>query len=101
MVEKFMDEGNVDDAATTFQSTLHGMCRFYIPWGKLEEKRSTHPWLNSHCTQAIEKKNAAEGTDGYKDACDECEKVLKASYLEYDKNLREKIAALPKNSKSW
>ena len=54
----FLEDGSVDQAVSDFSSILHGMRRFYIPWGKLEERRSTHPWLDETCIEAINGKKS-------------------------------------------
>ena len=49
----------------------------------------------------MRKKNAAENSDDYAQARDDCAQVLKTAHKDYICELKLKIAALPRGSKKW
>ena len=80
---------------------LDCLCCIYIPQSELQIKKSTHPWLNTECERAIERKCAAEGCANYEIVRQECADTLRSSYCKYIFALRDKISELPKGSKKW
>ena len=57
--------GSVDAAVNYFLDSLMSLCSKYIPRSVLEERKSTHPWIDQKCEAAIAKKNQAEGSDAF------------------------------------
>ena len=55
----------------------------YIPCGKISQVKSSHPWLNEEIKKAIRRKNDAEGTNAYQEACDLCTSLIAEARKEY------------------
>ena len=56
---------------------------------------------NQRCQQAIEPKNAAEGSSQFEEKRKECAQTLKEEYQAHVASLKRKLAGLPKGSKAW
>ena len=98
---QILSEGDVDSAIDLFLKILLGLCKTYIPYGILTEKKASHPWLDDVCVAAIKQKNEAEGTPTYESAVENCAKIIADAHRKYLVALRSKIEALPRNSKRW
>lgn len=79
----FVKEGTVNEAADKFIGLLWDVCVRYIPRSAIKNKRSTHPWLNDQCCQAISLKAAAEGANQFVAARDSCAQTLQEAFKEY------------------
>ena len=95
------DRGTAEDSVNYFLDVLWTLLVKYIPQTEIETKRSSHPWLNARCQNAICQKNAADRTDAFKVAEKKCDDVLREEKARYVEDLKKKLAALPKNSKRW
>ena len=73
----------------------------YIPTRTVKEFKGTNPWLNDVCREAIVHKHSKEGTDGYKDASEQCTRTLRNAYGGYIHKTREELKSLPRGSKRW
>ena len=67
----------------------------------MTDTKSTHPWLNDRCVQAVQKKTAAERIADYQACLEECSKTFLEEYRAYVAQTREKLRTLPKSSKQW
>jgi|OM-RGC.v1.029077224 hypothetical protein len=85
----------------SFNLQLENACRFYIPCSTKIIQKQSHPWLDDACSEAIQRKESAEGTTDYAEARASCATILHDSYGEYVRELRREIACLPKGSKRW
>jgi len=93
--------GSAEDSLTFFLEVLWLLLTKYIPRKITHVKKSSHPWLNQKCKDAIAKKNDAEGSEQFVDARKKCLDVIKSERASYVKDLKEKISTLPRNGKQW
>ena len=96
-----LKSGTAEDALIAFQKILWYHLVKYIPRKTIDERKSTHPWLNERTRQAISRKQAAEGTDRYEKESDDCRKIINEERQRYVQKLKDKLLALPKGSKQW
>ena len=94
-------QGTSEDALNYFLGMVWLLLCTHIPYEEIHTKKSSHPWLNNKCEDAIRAKNAAEGTSGFASARNECSTILASEYQAYLGRLKTKIANLPKGSKEW
>ena len=94
-------QGGAHSAAKNLTEYLLTAAKRHVPKRFLEERKSSHPWVNDKCKHALEAKQAAEGTPGYKDAAERCSATFTTEYAAYTKNLRQELLDLPKGSKLW
>ena len=71
----------------------------YIPRKTTHIKKSSYPWLNQKCKDAIARKNVAEGSEQFESERASCLEVMKTERANYVKDLKEKISNLPRNGK--
>ena len=93
--------GGADEAARTMTETLLSNARRFIPQRQLREEKSSHPWINDRCREAISVKNQADGSDKFKAACESCTVILQQEYAKYLQSLQDRLKGLPKMSKQW
>ena len=93
--------GTADDSVNYFLEVLWTLLVKHIPRKGIDCKRSSHPWLNSRCRAAIEKKNKAEHADSFQSAQQRCQGILLEERAKYTEKLKAKLAALPRCSKQW
>ena len=72
-----------------------------MPQEEVKCKQSIHPWLNDRCRTAIIQKNNAEGSDNFSTVQSSCDEVLRQERAKYVERLKQKLSALPRNSKPW
>ena len=94
-----LKHGTAEDALDFFMDHLWLLLCTHIPYQEIVFHKKSHPWLNAKCKEAIEKKNAAEDSPEFQALQKECRQVLTEEYQTYLRNLKEKIAKLPKGSK--
>ena len=86
---------------SSFTQLLLELCKGYIPHGRRDIIKSTHPWLNDACRQAVKDKCDASGTDRFRDQAIECSGILLAEFRKYQSKTRDKLRKLPRSSKAW
>ena len=96
-----MKEGSAEDALLYFLDILWTLLTKHIPRKQIQCTRSSHPWLNSRCREAVTHKNNSEGSDNFLSASSQCTQVLFEERQKYVEKLKVKLAALPKGSKQW
>jgi hypothetical protein len=94
-------QGSVDDALEIFTSELNRQMSAHIPNFKKQTQKSTLPWLNDVCRDAIKLKHAAEGRPDYATVAANTQHVLQAQEDIYTTRLKEMMSNLPKNCKRW
>ena len=92
-------QGTAQDAMTYFLEMLSLCLQKHIPYRKTVQKKSSHPWINARCEDAIAKKNAAEGSDDFEAQRKKCSETLAEEYQNYLVLLREKIASMSRWSR--
>jgi len=99
--EGFLDDTAPDSSTAAFCSHLIALCEQYIPRKTISAKTRVHPWLDEECYRAIEAKCCATGKEEFRRLELDCSQILTQAYLRYQRELREKIASLPRSSKEW
>ena len=104
-LEKFdwggLKEGTAEDAIGFFMEVLWFHLVKFIPREWVEEKKTTHPWLNERTRKAIARKQEAEGTAQAQVEMERCSRILNEERQKYVQRLKEKLMSLPKGSKQW
>ena len=98
---RLLTRGTVDDALAVFVGVLDRAMQAHVPQKVKTVKKSSLPWLNNICYQAINAKHAAEGQDNYHEIATKCREVLLAERKKYLIQLRAKMEKLPRSSKRW
>ena len=96
-----LQRGTAQDSVNYFLDVPWTLLIKHIPRKVVRNKRSSHPWLNTRCREAIIQKNRAEGTDTFATAQSACDDVLREERSKYVETLKAKMAALPRCSKQW
>ena len=98
-----MTHNTVDDALAVFVDVLDRALKAHVPQETKTIQKSSLPWLNDVCCQAIYAKHAAEGQVNYNLFASKYNlfEVLLGETKEYLAQLRAKIEKLPENSKRW
>ena len=89
MIWDELQNGTVDDAMNNFMHSIMQVCYDHILRKQIECHKSSHPWLNERCENAIIQKNRAEHTDAFASARDHCTRVLNEEYKLYTARLSE------------
>ena len=92
-------QGTAQNAMTYLLEMISLCLQEHIPYRKTIQKKSSHPWINERCKEAIAKKNTAEGSADFEAQRKKCTEVLAEEYQNYLALLREKIATIPRWSK--
>ena len=73
----------------------------HIPRKLKRMQKSSLPWLNDTCYQAINAKHEAERSTDYNEIAKHCRHVLLGERQKYMAQLRQKMESLPRSSKRW
>ena len=92
---------DVDIAAPKLVDFILRCANRFIPKKELQERKSTHPWINQRCEAAIALKNSFANTHLAEEKALECSSILRREHCRYVDEVRQKILALPRNSKQW
>ena len=92
---------SVDTVAEKFTETVLEHASRCIPNRLQKVRKSTHPWLNERCSEAIRCKRAAWGTDAFRVARDRCSEILCEEYARYTDETRKKLSGMPSSSRQW
>ena len=96
-----LTRGTVDDALEIFTSLLEDLMHAHIPCKTKSVKKSTLPWLNEICYQAIRSKQEAVGLTNYNEVAAQCREVLLGERHKYLDRLKIRMQNLPRSSKRW
>ena len=92
---------DVDTATAKITDYIISAARRFIPVSLRTVYKSTHPWVNKRCKDAVEAKRNAEGTPSYGDTLKACSEVILEEFNMYVARTREKMKNLPRGSKRW
>ena len=82
-----LHKGTVDDALNHFMDVLSVLCEQYIPKRQKSIPKCSHPWIDDSCKQTVNAKHAAEGSEFYQAARDNCAATLNLAYQNHiDRN---------------
>ena len=96
-----MDIMTVDDAERFFHHKVFEILEGHIPRREIRERKSTHPWVNDRCVEAIRLKNDSVGTADSVSLSVRCSKVIFEEFLSYTERMRNKLLKERRGSKGW
>jgi hypothetical protein len=67
----------------------------------MQERKSTHPWVNEAVEKLVQKKQTAVGTEEIRAASKACSEGLNKEFAKYVQAERERLQTEPKSSKGW
>lgn len=70
-------QGTAEDSLSYFLELLWNLLIKYIPREDIVSRKSTHPWLNERCRNALVHKNSAEGTSHFEAERLKCIQILR------------------------
>ena len=89
------------EGASILTETILSMASNYIPKRFLQERKSTHPWLNDRAMRAVAAKQAARGTDRELEEQANCSACILEEYNKYVDRERERLKSSKQDSKAW
>ncbi len=81
--------------------TILDLAQQCIPTRWITDKVWAHPWLNSACKDALQRKRAAFGTADFPHARDACSRTFMETYHAYVSKTREELKKLSPSSRGW
>ena len=96
-----LKKDTVEDALNYFMEILWALLCTHIPFEEINFVKTSHPWLNERCREAIQRKNDSEGTAEFDENRHSCSKILAAEYKVHLGKFKKKISELSKGSKQW
>ena len=90
-----------DVAAETMVQKILDLAQQCIPTRWITDKVWAHPWLNSACKDALQRKRAAFGTADFPHARDACSRTFMETYHAYVSKTREELKKLSPSSRGW
>ena len=87
--------------AERLTACILGLAEFFIPQRLLEERKSTHPWINDKVLELVRSKLAAEGTDEETECMKRCSACIMEEYGKHVAKERKQLQAMPKGAKAW
>ena len=79
----FLKEGTAEEASKQFMEKLWIILCSFIPYEEVDFKKRSHPWLNSKCEEAIQNKNAAEGSELFAEKQKKCATIISEEFQKY------------------
>ena len=79
---------NADEPAMSITDTILRLAKESIGTRKMEERKTTHPWLTLEITRLTAEKKKAEGTEDERAAIERCSSEISASRLKYQSKTR-------------
>ena len=86
-----MDALDVDSAERFFHRLTFAILRHHVRERELCERKSTHPWLNERCVEAIRAKNASAGPEAFAARTNECNAIIFAKFTQHIVRMRDKL----------
>lgn len=93
--------GNPDSAAKAFADIILSTASANIPRRIATVAKSSHPWINEKCIEAISKKCQAHGTDTFQEASIRCSQTLQAEFTCFVERCSSTLKSLSKGDKKW
>ena len=90
-----------DDAVARFNQEITAAMSACVPKKAIQQKQSTHPWLNDKVKVAVSKKVAAAGTAMEAQAARDCSKIIAKEREVWIAQTRAEMMALPRGSWAW
>ena len=96
-----MDFVDVDAAERYFHDNVVAILGRHIPRRVISERKSSHPWINDRCLEAIAVKNASLGAVDFASKAVSCSAILFGKFLSYVARMRDKLLREKRGSKRW
>ena len=89
----FLDGNALDATAVTAKLTqsILTTAKQHIPQRVIQERKSTHPWINQRCLDAVKAIQDQAGTSTATSAAEQCSKTLKEEHARYIQSIRTRI----------
>ena len=94
-------EAGADASAEEITRGIADVMNTAVPKKNINEKKQTHPWVNSRVLQLVAAKYAAEGTPEEDAKVAECSAGMLEEFGKYAAGVREEMKGLPRGSKKW
>ena len=94
-------QGTAEDSLSYFLEVLWNVLIKHIPRKDIVSRKSTHPWLNERCRNALVQKNNAEGTNRFEAERLRCIQILGEERVSYVQSIKLKLQNLRRHSKQW
>ena len=88
---RILDTMDVNDAVLWFNTRIVAIMSIAIPKITFSYRQSSHAWINKHCLDLVRAKNAAEGTEFYREACKRCSDGMYDQFLMYVQDTHAKL----------
>jgi len=96
-----LSDMTADDAAVHISDKILALAERSIKKTIIQERKSTHPWLNEAVLQAVASKRAAVGTPQEAELAKSCSEIIKREYNSWVAKVRSDLKDVQKGSKSW
>ena len=91
----------VDEAALALTQTILDAVSDVVPQRFIQERKSTHPWINERVLSLVENKHEMVGTDREEEARDACSKGLLEEFCKFVQREKHRLANIRRGSKAW
>ena len=92
---------DANTAAEMMTSCFLEQARNFIPRRCLNERRSTHPWINDRVIRMVKEKIAVEWTDVEVECRKRCSACIMEEYGKHVMRERNQLQDMPKGAKAW
>ena len=92
---------NVSDAAESFTNQLRTLIDAAIPQKVVQERKGTHPWIDSQVMLSVQERNRAMGTEHEAAAVAQCSNAMLEARRAYQERTKKELQELPPGSKLW
>lgn len=92
---------DVNEVAAQFTDAILKISKEHIEYRQAGFAADSHPWINDRVKKAMDEDCRAYGTNTWEQSVSKCRMVLAEEYASYRRRLKDKLAALTKNSKVW
>ena len=92
-------QGTAEDSLSYFLEVLWNVLIKHIPRKDIVSRKSTHPWMNERCRNALVQKNNAEGTNRFEAERLRCIQILGEERVSYVQSIKLKLQNLRRHSK--
>ena len=95
----WLSQVHPDEGATRLTSIILELAGQFIPRRRLQEQKSTHPWISERVLVVVRKKIEDEGTEREEESRKRCSVVIREEYGKYIAREREALQRLPNGAK--
>ena len=114
-----LSQKDASEAADYLTNRILEAAKTFIPQRILKDRKSTHPWVDERCEEALARKNHLEALQieslstfpgfetielldrQFQEETRRCNEIFSQAYDEFIQKTREEIKSLPKSAKKW